>query len=133
MSAKTQAREMAYRVWRECGQNLSETERLLKCDHGLPVSRQTLTEWSKKYDWESRAARAEALEMRKAEAFSDEAMLSALLDQKERYEAYFASLQVGQVDNQALFAYSGLLKNLLAMKTASAGKRAGSGPPGHLS
>ena len=120
--AKHEARELAFQTWRECGQNLSECERLLNRDKGLPVSRQTLTEWCKKYNWEARAARAEALEIRKAEAFSDDAILSALLDQKERYEQYFDSLQMGVIDNQALFAYSGLLKNLLALKTAAEAK-----------
>lgn len=115
MSAKAEARDIAYRTWCECGQNLSETERRLN-QNGLPVTRQTLAEWREKYDWPGRAARTEASCKERKEATSDEAILSSLLMQKERYEEYFTSLQKGQVDNQALYAYSALLKTLVELR-----------------
>jgi len=113
MSAKVEARETAYRTWCECGQNLSETERRLNRDCGLPVSRQTLTEWRDKYDWPGRAARAEAAVAIQDAATNPQSFLSALLEQKERYEEYFKTLPIGKIDNQALFAYSNILKTLV--------------------
>jgi hypothetical protein len=35
------------------------------------------------------------------------------LEQKDRYEAYFRSLPIGKIDNQALYAYSAILKTLV--------------------
>lgn len=113
MSAKAEARELAYNVWRECGQNLSETERVLNRDRDLPVTRQTLAEWRDKYDWPGRAARTECAESQKARGISDDALITALLAQKDRYEEYFESLTRGQIDNQALYAYSNILKTLV--------------------
>ncbi len=112
MSAKAEARDLAYRTWCESGQNLSETERKLNRD-GLPVTRQTLAEWREKYDWPGRAARAECAEADKAAALTDDALILALLAQKKRYEDYFESLVRGQIDNQALYAYSNILKTLV--------------------
>lgn len=113
MSAKAEARDLAYRVWRECGQNLSETQRRLCRDHDLPVTRQTLAEWCQRYDWKDRAARVECAETQKANCISDDALITALLAQKQRYEDYFESLTKGQIDNQALYAYSNILKTLV--------------------
>lgn len=116
MSAKHEARELAYSVWRECGQNLSECERILNRDRGLPVSRQTLTEWAQKYDWKVRAARVEAVEAEVDDAVSDYGLLKSLLAQKKRYEAYFESLDPSAIDNQAMYAYNGVLKNLVELR-----------------
>lgn len=113
MSAKAEAKELAYQTYVECGQNLSETERKLNGDRGLPVSRQTLTEWKQKYDWEGRAARAEACVARISEGSSEASFLTPLIEQKERYETYFRTLPLGKIDNQALYAYSTLLKTIV--------------------
>jgi hypothetical protein len=120
MGAKHEARELAYNTWRDCGQNLSETERRLSRDHGLPVSRQTLTDWCTKYDWKERAARVEIEASRQQTGTDDQTFLAALLAQKERYEKYFESLALGQVDNQATFAYSRLLKSLVEIRQGMA-------------
>lgn len=116
MAVPTKTRELAYKVYRECGQNISETVRVMNSKHGYAVSRQSVTEWSKKYDWEARAARAEAEEKEQAEATSDEALLTVLLTQKKKYETYFESLAVGSVDNQAIYAYNSILKTLLDIR-----------------
>ncbi len=107
---------LAYDIWRTCGQNLSECERLLKREHNFKVSRQTLTEWKEKYNWEDRAARADAEKIRQEEDISDGALLSALLGQKKKYEAYFENLPMGSIDNQAVYAYSNLLKKIVDIR-----------------
>lgn len=123
MSAKGEARELAYRTWCACGQNLSETERRLNRDHGLPVTRQTVSEWCKKYDWQNRAARTEAARTEQSEGLGDDAILGSLLEQKTRYEEYFQTLPKGKVDNQALYAYSAVLKTLVELRQSVTQKR----------
>ena len=117
MSEKTQARELAYRTWIECGQNFSETERRLKrADLGLPVSRQTLMAWAQKYDWKNRAASLEAEMQRQAASIAENGLVAALGKQKQRYEDYFEALAAGVVDNQACYAFCGLVKTMIAVR-----------------
>jgi len=115
-----ETRELAYQTWRECGQNLSETHRKMNGELGYVISRQTLHEWKTKYDWEGRAARAEAEEKHLADATSDEALLLVLLKQKKKYEEYFDSLEPGKVDNQAVYGYNSILKMILDIRSKSA-------------
>jgi len=110
-------KEEAYRVWRANGQNLSECHRQLNAPPmSYGISRQSLQAWKKKYDWEGRAARAEAQEKSMMEATSDDAILSVLLAQKERYENYFEAMAVGKVDNQAVYGYNSILKTILDIR-----------------
>lgn len=111
-------KQIAYDAWRLCGQNLVETARALKRDHSFKVTRQTLASWRDEYDWEGRAARAEAEENRLAEAadISDAAIMNALLKQKKNYEDYFSTLPAGRIDNQAVYAYSNLLKKIVDIR-----------------
>ena len=99
MVVPVETRELAYSVWCECGQNLSECHRKMNGEHGYVISRQSLHEWKTKYDWEGRAARVEAEKMMMADATSDDAILATLLKQKTKYENYFDGLEVGKVDN----------------------------------
>ncbi len=115
-----ETRELAYQTWRECGQNLSETHRKMNGELGYVISRQTLHEWKTKYDWEGRAARAEAEEKHLAEATSDQSLLLTLLKQKKKYEEYFDSLELGKVDNQAVYGYNSILKMILDIRSKSA-------------
>jgi len=115
-----ETRKLAYQTWRECGQNLSETHRKMNGELGYVISRQTLHEWKTKYDWEGRAARAEAEEKHLADATSDEALLLVLLKQKKKYEEYFDSLELGKVDNQAVYGYNSILKMILDIRSKSA-------------
>jgi len=112
---------LAYEIWCACGQNLSECERLLKSEHNFKISRQTLTEWKEKYDWQGRAARAEAEQADQAEDISDGAIMKTLLVQKKKYDIYFENLPVRTVDNQSLYAYSNLLKKIVDMRSKDGG------------
>lgn len=114
--APVETRELAYSVWCECGQNLSECHRKMNGEHGYVISRQSLHEWKTKYDWEGRAARVEAEKMMMADATSNDAILAPLLKQKTKYEEYFDSLEVGKVDNQAVYGYNSILKTILDIK-----------------
>jgi len=111
-----ETRKLAYQTWRECGQNLSETHRKMNGELGYVISRQTLHEWKTKYDWEGRAARAEAEEKHLADATSDEALLLVLLKQKKKYEEYFDSLELGKIDNQAVYGYNSILKTIVDIR-----------------
>ncbi len=112
-------RELAYTVWRECGQNMEMTLRKLRGEHGMKLSKPTLYAWREKYDWKGRAARAEA-EERKAEAVRElsfeEKMIADLVRQKEKYEQYFESLGASPPDNQATYAYTGIVKAIIDIK-----------------
>ena len=116
MDAPAASIEQAYQVWCQCGQNLTETARVLTREHAYPISRQSLHSWKKKYDWEGRAAREACAAKEREDATSDDGLLSVLLDQKQKYEKYFESLAVGKVDNQALYAYNNLLKTILDVR-----------------
>lgn len=115
-NAPSETREFAYTLWRECGQNLSECHRKINGEHGYVISRQSLHEWKTKYNWEARSARAEAEKNILANATSDDAILAPLLKQKEKYEAYFDNLEVGTVDNQAVYGYNAILKTILDIR-----------------
>lgn len=115
-NAPAETREFAYAVWCECGQNLSECHRKMNGEHGYVISRQSLHEWKEKYDWEARAARTEAEKIMMADATSDDAILAPLLKQKEKYEAYFDGMEVGKIDNQAIYGYNAILKTILDIR-----------------
>lgn len=116
MAAPVETKELAYETWKACGQNLSEAHRKLNGDLGYVISRQSLHEWKTKYDWEGRAARAEAEEKHIADATSDEALLAVLLKQKKKYEVYFDAQPVGTVDNQAVYGYNSILKTIVNIR-----------------
>lgn len=117
MSIGAKLREIAYELWRDNGRNLTRVERLLKSEHRTPVSRQTLTAWRDEYGWEERAAQAEAQEKLLKDATSIETLLADLITRKQGYDKYFDTLPVGKVDNQATYAYAGLLKRIAEMQT----------------
>ena len=121
IDAPAKSRELAYTTWRRCGQNITETARVLKHDHNYDISRQSLHAWKDKYDWERRAAQAEAEEKSRTEETSDESLLTVLLKQKKKYEGYFESLSLGTVDNQAIYAYNNILKTLLNIRERVSG------------
>ena len=124
MGSSPETRELAYTIWREHGQNVVETVRVMNSEHGYVISRQSVTTWAAKYGWHDRAARAEAEEKNKAEKASDDSLLSALLNQKKKYEDYFDALSVGEVDNPAIYAYSKILKTLLDIRERISGDKA---------
>lgn len=111
-----ETKELAYKVWSECGQNLSECHRRMNGHEGYVINRATLYEWMEKYDWRGRATRLEADQALMADATSDNSILSPLLRQKTRYESYFDSLAIGEVDNQAVYGYNAILKTILEIR-----------------
>ena len=124
MAIGNELREIAYTLWRDNGRNLAKIERLLKSQHRTPVSRVTLTAWCKDYGWEDRAAQAEAAAEKLKNATNIETLLNDLIKRKEGYDNYFDSLAVAKIDNQATYAYAGLLKKIAemqAMQTAVVG------------
>lgn len=100
--------EEIYKVWKECGQNLSATERELK-KLGYSATRQTISKWVKEEGWAERAAR-EAAEAEKLEkASSEDGVLLELISQKDKYIEYFRTLPAGKIDTQATYAYVSLV------------------------
>jgi hypothetical protein len=125
MAIDTELRELAYTLWRDNGRSLVKAERLLKSEHRTPVSRPTLTAWRDNYGWEERAAQAEAQAKLLKDATTIEKLLADLVSRKEGYDKYFETLPPGgKPDNQATYAYAGLLKRIAemqAMQTAVIG------------
>lgn len=113
-------RDLAFRVWRESGQNWSEALRRLKGEYGLAkLTRDRLYDWANRDNWNDRAARlqAEAERAEVAQFQGRERILADLERQKARYEAYFEKLPPEQVDNAATGAYANLLKVMEGMQT----------------
>lgn len=116
-SYRTETREDAYKTWRECGQNFAETKRALD-KKGYFISVPTLTDWAAKYEWKERSARAEA-EAQEMKAALTNRESKAILDLekiKTRYEKYFETLGEAKIDNQAMFAYTGIIKSIEDVK-----------------
>lgn len=116
MAIGTELRELAYGLWRDNGRNLAKVERLLKTEHRTPVSRVTLTAWRDEFGWEERAAQAEAQAKLLKAATNIETLLADLVVRKTQYDNYFVTLPAGKVDNQATYAYAGLLKRIAEMQ-----------------
>jgi hypothetical protein len=125
MAIGNELRETAYTLWRDNGRNLAKVERLLKSEHRTPVSRVTLTAWRDEYGWEERAAQAEAQADLLRIATNLGTLLNDLVIRKQGYDDYFKTLQTNaKPDNQATYAYAGLLKRIAemqAMQTAAVG------------
>lgn len=116
-SYQEETREEAYRTWRKAGQNFAGTKRELD-KKGYFITIPTLTDWAAKYGWKDRAARAEAEEQGMKDALTNRET-KAILDLekiKTRYEKYFESLGEGKIDNQAMFAYTGIVKSIEDVK-----------------
>jgi len=113
-----ETRELAFRTWRECGQNVELTIKAMKDRHDIPITKPTLYAWMEKFNWRERAARAETEEQRVNDAVvSDEAKILADLEkQKAKYERFFETLGEGAVDNQATYAYTNLVKTISDIK-----------------
>ncbi len=124
-SYQIETREDAYETWRSCGQNVEQTLIELK-RKGYSISKPTLYDWMEKYGWKDRAARAEVYEKKTGDAgMSAEARaLLSLAKVQERYEEYFETLGPGKVDNQAMFAYTGIVKSITEIKAKTGAVKA---------
>lgn len=130
MAAKSyvaENRELAFRTWRECGQNIELTVRTLKDRDGLPVTKPTLYNWIDKFNWKERAARAEAEEQKAGDiqVSFEEKMLADLAKQKGKYERYFETLDDATPDNQAMYAYTALVRLIADIRKKSLPERQG--------
>jgi hypothetical protein len=105
-NSPAQNREHAYKTWRACGQNITETVREL-VSVGFKFSRKTITEWCEKYDWKNRAARAEAEEARLSTELDETSILTDLQLIRKRYKEAFDKMATGApVDNQTAYAFA---------------------------
>jgi plasmid replication initiation protein len=102
---------LAFHVWRKLGRNYEATVKELD-RLGYAVSKPTLYAWSKKYGWQERADRADAeeTELKLSRVSNREKVLRDLIKRKEAYDAYFASLEPGEQDHRALYAYTSLCR-----------------------
>jgi hypothetical protein len=119
----TETRELAYRTWRECGQNIELTIKTMKERQNIPITKPTIYAWKEKFNWEERAARAETEEQRvKDVILSDESKILADLEkQRQKYERYFDSMGDTAIDPQATYAYNSLAKTITDIKARSMG------------
>ena len=123
MEVSLKYREIAYKIWRDNGQHIVNTVKILNRDHDYEITRQSLAKWRDEYEWEGRAARAEAAEKDRADAISDSSILDSLIEQRGRYEVYFKTLPPGKVDNAAIWPYNSVLKTIIDIKDKIEAKR----------
>jgi hypothetical protein len=84
---------------------------------GLRLSAPTLYAWEKEGGWAERMKAADK-ELAKARDFQgsfEERMMIKLALQIEKYERYFECLEAGRMDNQAMYAYTNLLKTVVEL------------------
>ena len=119
----TEAREEAYRSWRACGR--SPMKAVLDLERkGFSIGRTAIQEWVRRFSWKERAARADAEEERAREAVGEETarLLADLERQRAKYERFFEGLEDGGVNNQAIYAYTILIKTIGDVKKKAAVK-----------
>jgi len=121
-----ETRELAYRTWRECGQNIELTIKTIKDKHSIPVTKPTLYAWMEKFNWKERATRAETEEQRVKDAVvsDEEKILADLKKQRQKYERYFDSLGDAAIDPQATYAYNSLAKTITDIRSRMQGPEA---------
>jgi len=110
-------REFAYTVWRDCGQSVAEASRVLASEHKYCLPSQTLASWRNKYNWEKRAAQAEAEERLMAQKSSPSMMLLSLARQAQRYEAFLDELPAGSLpDPQVQYALNSVYTRMQSIR-----------------
>jgi len=121
-SVDDEIKEKAFQLWRKCGRSPDRVVKELR-EQGHMVTRQSIDTWKNAGAWEDRAARAEALEQtaKDPQLSGEEKMIAALIGQKNRYEQYFETLPIGQMDTQAVYAYTNMITTIqnIRQKTAS--------------
>ncbi len=108
--------EMAYGIYCMMGANVARTIKELG-KRGLKLSRPTMDRWIKDYRFAERMEKADA-ERQKAEDCQltfEQTMMQKLATQIERYEQYLEGLTAGRMDNQAVYAYTNLLKTVVEL------------------
>ena len=121
-SVDDEIKEKAFQLWRKCGRSPDRVVKELRGE-GHMVTRQSIDTWKNKGAWEDRAARAELLEQKTTDPqlSGEEKMIAALIGQKDRYEQYFETLPIGQMDTQAVYAYTNMITTIqnIRQKTAN--------------
>ncbi|MEK6744284.1 MAG: hypothetical protein AABZ15_11760 [Nitrospirota bacterium] len=124
-SVDDEIKEKAFQLWRKCGRSPERVVKELR-DQGHMVTRQSIDTWKNKGLWEDRAARAEALEqtVNDPQLSGEEKMIAALLGQKDRYEKYFETLPIGEMDTQAVYAYTNMITTIQSIRQKTAAYKA---------
>lgn len=123
-SADLELREKAFRIYRECGGNKEMTLRALDSE-GYSISKPTLYDWIKKYNFDERLTSADLKTQKANDAVlaMEQKILADLLKQKEKYERFFDGLGAA-IDNQALYAYNNLISTIVSVKAKLGADRA---------
>lgn len=116
---QAEVRERVFLIWYRLNRSDTQAAKEAK-SQGFSASRQTIGEWKRKYNWQDRA---DSLDLKKLEReekahSARDKLLEDLYRRKEEYEAFFASLEVGKVDNQATYAYSQICGKIEALTSA---------------
>jgi hypothetical protein len=108
-SVFAESRELAFTCFRKCGGNVEATLRELEKE-GLKLSKPTLYEWIEKFNFKERLKNCDAEKERidDIRASFEKKMFGKLIKQLEKYETYFDANP--DLDNQATYAYTNLLK-----------------------
>lgn len=118
-SIDEEIKEKAFQLWRKNGQSPTKVARVL-ADQGHVITRQTIDAWANdpECDWKGRSARADAVEQeaKDPELSGEERMIAALSRQAKRYEEYFETLTVKNMDSQAVYAYTNLISTLQSIR-----------------
>ncbi len=109
-------RQMAFDVYCELGGNVEGARRELK-RRGLSLSRATFDEWKDKGDFKGRMLKLDAERQKAADdrRTLEQRMVQKLVVQIDKYEAYLEGLAPGTMDNQAVYAYTNLLKTIIGL------------------
>ncbi len=113
-SADIEYRELAFKLYHQCGGNISKTLKDLKAA-GYSTTRPTLTKLATDYNFKDRLAEADS-KLNDIELSTEEELLASLIVQKKRYETYFEG-QGKKIDNQAQYAYQKLVTTIIKLRT----------------
>ena len=105
--------DLAFDVYCTHGGNESRT--LIELERrGFRLQRATLRDWIKKYRFKERRAEVEAERQTAGDSqlSFEQKMLRKLIKQIEKYERYF---ETTDIDNQAMYAYTNLLKTVVEL------------------
>ncbi|WP_420267106.1 hypothetical protein [Candidatus Magnetominusculus dajiuhuensis] len=102
--------ELAFHIWREEGTNVKKTLSRLNQEHGFRLSQPTFYDWIKRYGWRERLARLDAQELKGQEVSHSPDPLVSIAKQVEKYDRYFEGLGEAGIDNEAMSAYTNLVK-----------------------
>lgn len=112
-------RELAFRIYYECGGNVDLTLREL-AKAGLKLGKPTFYAWIKKFNFEARRVEVDTEKQKVSDSqlSFEENMMAALISQKKKYETYFGTCTTP--DHQAQYAYAGIIKTIFDIRKTTA-------------